>query len=521
MIEGHGIGRGNVEPKTEIYEVDDTIGGTGLLIYDQDDALPRLLTPIRDAEILFASPLGAGRILLVCKGFVGMERSFVSIIDAASGAIIQKSSLAGWSADKYLITRNKKHLLGFNRWSIFQCNILNLDLFLHLSLIELIDGQWYIGNWSKYFDGSKRVYHSKYIEDECAAKLGNGQLFSLDIDQIISCGETEGGKISFAYNQSIYTTNSDGSRSKAGEKKYICYFLPETHSCTRSEVSDIYSTYLIEPWKTDHICYRDADVRFSNQAIEAATVNIQVNALDASGYAAALDRLAEIILQGIDKVRFAHTLKFRFHCNDKGLSRIYGEQEFADLLWGAKYWDSSKGSSDRLLQEGALVIAPSLERLITAFLDSQPDGEQLYHNGDDGIAVCDPFVGALLILNPERLDLVRRYISSLDLEHCVLEGLTSFGHWATLWAHTPKHVHAAIYCWKILSYPVCTHPDFIDRAATVISGKEFFELVLTELNDSSLQALNATFEKIKSNSRNQFGSDFSDAIDAWRIENDI
>ncbi len=103
---------GEINFEIKIYEIDDSIGGTGLLIYRDDHPEPKFMIPLRDASIRFASPLRNHEIVVLGEEYrPGTERFFVAILDANSCAVIRRSESRYFgTGEKYLVTRDNKHL---------------------------------------------------------------------------------------------------------------------------------------------------------------------------------------------------------------------------------------------------------------------------------------------------------------------------------------------------------------------------------------------------------------------------
>lgn len=507
--------------KVSIYDVDSSIGGAGLLISDADGLNSRLLFPIRDANILFANLIGSQQILLLGEMSSGIERYFTAIVDADSGAIIRRSLPVWLASGKYLITRDKKHLLGLSMHHIWAWSVPDLTSYTYFNLVEEVDGKFRIGSSAEYFKiaESKRVFHSENLEAEFESKIQAEKLVFLG-NRLEPWGETRDGWIQFTNVRAIYgELGDDGFKKKLGEERYICRFDPKTLECLKFEVDSKTKTDLIEPWMTPRVSYRKADPAYSAQAAAAATVTVQIASLEASACAEALDKLTEIIARGVDSIRLYYTLRFQFHLRDeiKGTDTYFKEHEFAHKLWGVHLVYFCNGDRD-FLEERAAIIAPSLDRLIVTYLDHHPKNEQIYHDSDNGIAVFDPFVGALLIMDPSRLDTARRYVASLDREHCSLEGLNHFAGWATSWASKPDHIRAAIYCRVIEGDEAWTRPTFLDRAAKVVTGQQFFDLALDELKNTDPSKITSSIDLLKNNLRHKFDFDLSRASETWGVD---
>ncbi len=396
------------------------------------------------------------------------------------------------------------------------CNLSDLTNFHPLNLIEEIEGQWQIGTSEKYYEfkwrESQRVFYSAELEDEFESKLASKKIIFLQV-MLKHYGETIDGWIRFTKEKTIYTPSaSDGSRKRIGEEISTCLIDPRSFAFSESAGESEPPLGFREAFTTPKLHYREVDERFSEEAKAAATIVTEIASLEPEECAKALDRLTGIIADGINNVRLAHTLRFRFHHQqeDGQPSKIYKEREFANMLWGGIV-----NPSIDFLDERAVVIAPALERLISTYLDNAPRDEQIYHDGDDGIAVCDPFTKALLILDPDRLDVVRRYVSSLDREHCVLEGLRNFVGWTISWARKPGHIRAGIYSQLVDGDNIWTQSPFLDAAAKVMSGQQFFDMALAEVTRTNPNAFNGYLIKLKDKMRHRFDTELSDAMDRW------
>jgi hypothetical protein len=185
----------------------------------------------------------------------------------------------------------------------------------------------------------------------------------------------------------------------------------------------------------------------------------------------ALDALAlRIAATGFEGIAVGMEANIRFAVGDKSLT----EREFYNELVGLNMTAS----------------APSLRRLITAYLDRGETGEGEYpicHSGEWSTAPCGFALRAIVLLDKGATDLVRRYLEATDLEHdgfAVEEPFAAyvkkygfksdddlrFGVFSILTASNSASGHGL---WKSCG--------IITGARQLMSGKQFAELLNSEI----------------------------------------
>jgi hypothetical protein len=382
-------------PAVEIVEDPNTVV-TGAAIRNPGHD-PIFCIPFPNGGLEAGDALNESEVLLIAEADVPPGQLVIAKVDAFSGKATQRTSING-SRFTYLLSRDRRYLyavggyphglLMINAQSLTVCQAYN---------VALMSGDYgRLVKTSEYFtidptigDRDARVFHSEELRAEYEAP----EVSRLFIKPLGRMEEIGVGKLRLSIEAVVPPVDVDflaGTLNYCQASDRIPSELPSQKKPTAPDIRDAFSAFVRQ----------------------STFVRIVVDDWTAAACARGLNEQEKRIANDYEKIIVGRTFIAEF-------------LNFDYVVAGQTY--SEEAFFQRILDRDVDVVAP-LRKLLVTYLGKIEAGHHPWQSGV-GPALCSG-MRALILLDPESLDLLRLFLTKRDMEHenyCYRRIVTEFG----------------------------------------------------------------------------------------------
>jgi len=462
-----------------IYTCSEPEGAIGLLVWHKWKFKYELKFPIRAGEIVFAQNMRGQRIVMVVRPQNRKSGThYIAIMDRRAEALVSCSDeFQAYPKESLLLDGISPRLIMRTGLGLTVCNLQTMSVATNLRICETTNGSTRLVSHFKYF-ARHREFHNHEIEREFERRSEDGSLWELS-SLISPFGQLPSGKILLVEERRNYVDDEANPPRRKEVGRVATHFEFDVEDSLLQRVAPPrYLSSLRTPHEIENILgWRPSGKRYASAAKDAATTQFLLPDWSQASSLAAIEAVNEAVAANLNKLRLGNDLWLRFKC---------GQEVLNERMFCRRIMDSIDPNAARMdignQRAEASGLAATLGRLVGSYLQALPKGDSLWHEQDYGISAMEPFMGAMLFLDPTRLPTVKEFLPTLDWEHASFETLRIVARESWWAADTKEAVRAALFCEFAVQLRDIKRgtPKYIGRFLDVVPSEHFIALYLEE-----------------------------------------